>query len=111
VVFVVYTLRSMRSYTWDHADGRVGYCGTSGTHGTHPTTEYHCQVTWRADGVDHEAELDAHADTVPGSQIDLRVNGDQAMLDPNPWGLVLGFGFALFCFAIAGSALRRSRRR
>ncbi|WP_117212211.1 DUF3592 domain-containing protein [Allorhizocola rhizosphaerae] len=116
LIFLVIGGWLLLSLAWVPATGTVGACQThnvrTGTSPTSKRTEHVCQVTWEADGGTHRASVNLGTDDVaPGQTVELRVNGDDAVVATPAWlgAATAAAGAALI--AVAAILMLRARRR
>lgn len=113
VFMIGYAAWAMRGLAWDHATGTASACDSSTSSGGHggTITTTTCTVTWRAHGVLHAARISTPPSTYDGDDVDLGVNGDEAVANPSPWvpaGLVC-CGAVIIALAAGMAYLARLR--
>ena len=102
------------SQSWDKASGTVGQCQTRTVHAqpgqTRSRVEQVCDVTWEAAGASHTATVAMDRnDVAPGEIVDLRVNGDAAVLATPVWVGAGSAGLGTVLLVVSFVMMRRAR--
>ncbi|MDT5028508.1 MAG: hypothetical protein QOE61_4934 [Micromonosporaceae bacterium] len=100
------------SQHWAHATGTVGACTArivpNGTNGG-SRTEQTCEVTWQLNRQSHASSIDVGLDVVSGRHVELRVNGDNAVLATPVWVGAATAAGGLALVVVAGAVFARQR--
>jgi hypothetical protein len=113
LIFVIVGGWMLVSQSWDKASGTVGQCQTQTTRTDRSSrVEYICDVSWDSGGTSHRTTVNmGRADVAPGETIELRVNGDQAVVATPVWFGAASAAIGAALVALAVVLFRRSRSK